>query len=398
MIREIDEIFASFYEQKKQIEMSLEEFQQNMDRFSNQIVLYGAGSAGVAFLYCLRSVGIYPRYFADGDSRLWGTIREELEILSPQDIMNKAGRNTLVIVTINTDGKQYCKSFEETLRIGGHDRVHKMLREQGVEHLIDYTYFRHCFSLFKQEKYNLPSCSNVYEMCEFQHEIAKVYEMMADDISRETYSKLVAFRLLDESIIIPTFSQATQYFEYTLYGKNEDEVFLDCGAYDGISLKTFLKENGTYFSHYYGFEPDHANYIRLEQYIDTLESNLKAKITCIPKAVSDVVGDEKLYALAGPGSFMADIGNQEVSCLDIDFYMKDNKVTYIKMNIEGAEKKALIGARKTISTWKPKLAIAGYHKTSDLWEIPLLMNAYRPDYKIYLRSYMNHISFVYYGI
>jgi len=395
---ELDRIFTLFYEKKNQLEMSIEELQQKVGRFSNHIVLYGAGSAGVAFLHCLINVGIYPSYFADGDSRLWGSYREDIEIISPQEIINRVGKEALVIVTINTDGKKYCKSFEETLREGGHDKVHKILREQGVEYLIDYTYFRRCFSLFRQEKYNLPSCSDVYEMYEYQNEIRRAYDLLEDEMSKDIYLKLVEFRLLDDTIVIPTLPQKTQYFEYDLYGRTKDEIFIDCGAFDGISLKTFLQENQNHFTHYYAFEPDDTNYKRLIHYVSTLESDLKNRITCIHQAVSDTVGKEKLYELGGPGSFMADIGNQEISCLDLDSYMQIGKVTYIKMNIEGSEKRAMIGAHKTISYWKPKLAIAGYHKTKDLWEIPLLMKEYQPDYKIYLRSYMNHISFVYYGI
>lgn len=59
---------------------------------------------------------------------------------------------------------------------------------------------------------------------------------------------------------------------------------------------------------------------------------------------------------------------------------------------------ALKGAGQTIADYKPKLAIAGYHKTWDLWEVPLLIHDICPTYRFYLRSYMNHVSFVYYGI
>ena len=68
------------------------------------------------------------------------------------------------------------------------------------------------------------------------------------------------------------------------------------------------------------------------------------------------------------------------------------------MNIEGSELQALKGSEKTITNYKPRLAIAGYHKTWDLWKVPLLIYRFNSGYKFYLRSYMNHLSFVYYGI
>ena len=68
------------------------------------------------------------------------------------------------------------------------------------------------------------------------------------------------------------------------------------------------------------------------------------------------------------------------------------------MNIEGSELKALKGAENTVKEFKPMLAVAGYHKTWDLWEVPIIIKAFREDYKINLRSYMNHLSFVYYCV
>ena len=67
------------------------------------------------------------------------------------------------------------------------------------------------------------------------------------------------------------------------------------------------------------------------------------------------------------------------------------------MNIEGSEIPALRGAKKTIQQFKPRLAIMGYHKTSDLWEVPLLIYQFRKDYKLKLRSYMGNVALCYYA-
>jgi hypothetical protein len=57
------------------------------------------------------------------------------------------------------------------------------------------------------------------------------------------------------------------------------------------------------------------------------------------------------------------------------------------MNIEGAEIEALRGARNLIQKHAPKLAISGYHRPSDLWEIPALIRELNPDYKLSLRQH-----------
>ena len=57
------------------------------------------------------------------------------------------------------------------------------------------------------------------------------------------------------------------------------------------------------------------------------------------------------------------------------------------MDIEGSEGKALLGARKTITENKPKLAICVYHKPEDIIELPQIVLDMNPNYKLYLRHY-----------
>ena len=76
--------------------------------------------------------------------------------------------------------------------------------------------------------------------------------------------------------------------------------------------------------------------------------------------------------------------------------MNGRRVTAIKMNIEGSELAAMTGVAETIRRWHPKLMIAGYHKTWDFWEVPERM--LDAGYTVRLRSYMHHLSFVFYGL
>lgn len=76
-----------------------------------------------------------------------------------------------------------------------------------------------------------------------------------------------------------------------------------------------------------------------------------------------------------------------IETTSIDEILDGGEATYIKMDIEGAEYEALLGAKKTIKNYKPKLAISIYHKRCDIWEIPILLLSYNSDYKFYLRTY-----------
>ena len=398
MRSEIDDIFKEYNETKDEIEITINQTKADLQPFNEKIVLYGAGSAGIAFLNYLRDIDVEPRFFADADEKRWGTLVEGIEVIDYHQIVEKVGEDALVIVTINTDGVRYCKSFAEALRIGGHIGVHKRLAECGCKNVIDYTYFRRCRALFHDDPYNLPSCSDVHHMEKHKEDMQQVYEWLADDKSREVFLKIIRFRMIDDTILIPTDKQDKQYFEYEFYPKRDDEIFVDCGAFNGISLRTFLAENTNMFSRYYGFEPDSVNYVSLQKYVASLPQELHEKIQIFHKAVYDTDAETMIYALHGPGSFVADIGNEAVQTIRIDTAIYDHKASYIKMNIEGSELNALKGAEKTINYSHPKLAIAGYHKTWDLWEVPKLIHTIDPSYKFYLRSYMNHLSFVYYAI
>ncbi len=99
----------------------------------------------------------------------------------------------------------------------------------------------------------------------------------------------------------------------------------------------------------------------------------------------------------GPGTFQAETGPKIVPTDTIDCILQGKRASYIKMNIEGSEIAALKGAENTIKTYMPRLGIMGYHKTSDLWKVPLLIKKYNNDYRISLRSYMKNVAFIYYA-
>ena len=80
-------------------------------------------------------------------------------------------------------------------------------------------------------------------------------------------------------------------------------------------------------------------------------------------------------------------GSNVVIVDSIDNVCGKDRVTFIKMDIEGSEAKALRGAEKTIRRDKPRLAISIYHKPEDYFEIPFLIKEMVPEYKLYIRHH-----------
>jgi FkbM family methyltransferase len=111
-------------------------------------------------------------------------------------------------------------------------------------------------------------------------------------------------------------------------------------------------------------------------------------LTPILRALSDKDGDQVNISSPGPDArVINEKTDKKVETITIDTFSEQSalaKVDFIKMDIEGAEVSALLGASKTIKRFKPKLAISVYHKWDDLLVIPQLIHSIRDDYNYYL--------------
>ena len=103
-----------------------------------------------------------------------------------------------------------------------------------------------------------------------------------------------------------------------------------------------------------------------------------------------VYSDDKRISFLNVGggtSCICDNSEDVIDVRKLDTILSDENVTFIKMDIDGAELDALKGAKAIIQKNKPKLAISIYHKPEDIIEIPLLLHEILPEYKFYIRHY-----------
>jgi FkbM family methyltransferase len=184
---------------------------------------------------------------------------------------------------------------------------------------------------------------------------------------------------------MPNISEGSQYFPEDLIELSSDECYVDVGAYDGDTISAFLKKSNNYFNKIYAFELDKNIFLKLKD--NLMNNDKRSQINIFNIGAWDSRGEINYH----PGNFNSSIGEgkETASVAPLDEYLNDALVTYIKMDIEGAEIQALLGAKKTIESNKPKLAICVYHKISHLWEIPLLIHKMLPDHNIFLRHHTN---------
>lgn len=181
-----------------------------------------------------------------------------------------------------------------------------------------------------------------------------------------------------------------QYFDYFEAGENE--VFVDCGCFDGATCYNFAGWCGHKgFEHIYSFEADPKNYEKSKEILAPL-----GKCDLYPYGTADV--SKKVYFAADAFETSCIIsreeaekrnfeGVEEIETVALDDVLAGKRVTYIKMDIEGAEYEALLGARKLIMENRPRMAISVYHKFEDFVTLADLVLSMHPDYRIAYRHY-----------
>ena len=175
-----------------------------------------------------------------------------------------------------------------------------------------------------------------------------------------------------------------QYFDLDLIKPNDDEIYIDVGAYTGDTILNYINTYGVYKKIY--------AYEITESSIKTMQNNLKDfnNIFIRKKALSDINGEFYINNnnISASANTITNVGSEMVKSVTLDDDVKE-KVSLIKMDIEGSEEKALYGAINHIKNDTPKLLISVYHNHDDLWKIPKLINTINDNYKYYLRYFGN---------
>lgn len=209
----------------------------------------------------------------------------------------------------------------------------------------------------------------------------------------EIYSQLIEHHIPDEMIInagrMIDDANKIQYFDLPELKDNkiDDEVFVDAGAFDGQTSAMFVQWAKKY-KKIIALEPDPKNREKCQKYLE----KIGAENEILPFGAWNK--EEEISFVSGlNGASHVDDSRKERIIEQITVQGKKlddlihEKISFIKMDIEGAEINALQGAEKIIKEYKPKLAICVYHKKDDIWEIPKLILSYVPEYKMYLRHY-----------
>ncbi len=351
--------------------------------------------------------GVQPVCFCDNNPSQVGSRHFGIPVISFAEL-KQTHRDHLIVVA----SCKYADEIRQQLLDHGFppDRVISISSITNPELL---GYYQHCAYYTNNPQHSL----TIKDLRNNQEVLTAAYNLLADQRSKDLFvGRLSLFTSrLDFSQFskyIVTYSELNEkeresfpfyvspedygYFNNDVVRLQEGETLVDGGSFNGLSTATFAKtceRKQLVYKRIYCFEPDSGNFSVLQQNTAHLP-----RVTHIQRGLWSH-GTTLTFLSAGEGDPAAHMevcstkctdtcsNKVEVQTISIDEQFLDEDISFIKMDVEGAEIEAIRGAVKTIQRCRPKLAISAYHKHSDIYQLPLLIHSLCPTYKLYLRHY-----------
>ncbi len=215
-------------------------------------------------------------------------------------------------------------------------------------------------------------------------EIRKTLEIFADEKSKEMYASIINYKLSGRlSYLAEAYSETKEI--YSLFVTENIETIIDAGAYNGDTIRE-AKEYFLNLKNVIAIEPDRRNFKKLAKYTEAETKfairtiNAAAWCNNTDGAFSD--SGNRNSTLTATASF--EHKETSVSLIRLDS-IECEKIDYIKYDVEGAEYEALVGSEGLILHDNPALLVSLYHRSRDIFTLPLYLHEKYPFYKFYLR-------------
>lgn len=317
-------------------------------------------------------------FIVDNDTDKQGRKIYGIPVKNPEEIKWLSPDNTLVVIAVENGIPEI---YEQICNMGAYNIMSARI-------LIHDVYSRVAMELINNK-----------------NKIKAVTELLCDDKSKWIYNEVVKRRTLygecDFSDLI--VSGDAEYRTPFCYENKHpvNEIVIDCGAYKGDTLKKFAETYGPRLKKIYLFECMEESIADLARTMRHMKNKkYYPEMVLMPYALSDHDYVTKFVKASSPGSsflvdsrsyaqnvfYESDYVNVNVTTLD-KVIPSDEKITFIKMDIEGSEYSALQGAERIIKRCKPRLAISIYHNGEDYFCIPLLLKSFVPEYKFAVRHH-----------
>lgn len=342
-----------------------------LDTGAARLALYGAGHLGREVLARLRGVGVEPAAFADDTPGKQGQTLDGVPVMSAREAAERFGDRLVFAVTILNPALRFLDARERLERLTGAPVVSFL----GLA-------WKYPDAFLPYYQYEPPG-----EVLKKGAAIREALGAFADDESRRQFVAHLRFRLLLDYAALPAASRAEYFPEDVLPPLPGDTVFVDCGAYDGDTVRRFLAHQGGRFGAVYAFEPDEENFRRLGEYVAGLGADAAGRIHLFKAGVGDRRTTLRFHATGNMAASVSDEGEVEVEVVPVSEVVEaGGRTVYVKYDVEGAEWEALRGSEALIKEARPLLAVSVYHRPDDLWQLPLYLKSLDPGYRLALRT------------
>ncbi len=231
------------------------------------------------------------------------------------------------------------------------------------------------------DKQNIADDLFTYEYClDNAEKFDKVYHLLGDEISKKVFADVINFKISGKiEHLHSCTTERTEVFKEIIKLKTDD-VYVDLGAYTGDTVAEFIQACNGKFKQIHAFEPNLRNFKKMQNNLSE-ENNvvLYNAGAWDTSGLIDFTDGEGRMTRAKIG------GNNTTICYAVD--EKIQGATLIKLDVEGAERRAILGAKNNISDGS-NVITALYHRNEDMFDIPLLLHELNPNLKFYIRHHL----------
>ncbi len=349
--------------------MKISPLWEHLQATEKTIVLYGMGNGADKILDICEKKGIPVREVFASDAFVRGQFFHGMRVRTWSDVKERYGAENLLVLLA------FATSLPDVLENIARIAAESELLVPDVPVFGD--------GLFDTDFVNA-----------HHSELCAARSLLCDEESRLIFDSVVRYKLSgDLSTLLAARSDSAAAMR-ELIRPDRIRAAADLGAYNGDTVRELLA-HGARPEVIYALEPDKRNFRKLSEYAAG-----EARTHVIPVAAAAWSCRETLL-FDGSGNRNASAGQNRSSALgerpmktvelqaeSLDAVLGGRSVDYIKYDVEGSEREALIGSRKTIAATFPTLLVSLYHRNEDLFAIPLQIHQEHPAYRgFYLRRF-----------
>jgi FkbM family methyltransferase len=350
---------------RRAIADSRSSFQAVLDRASAGVYLYGAGFVGRWSVAYLADLGLPVKGFLDSDERKRGTVVCGTPVLSMEDLRRDPSAPILIT-------SRHAVPAISRLLAGVPNPVVSI--DAFVVH------------------HESPAC------------LARVESLFAlETSSLRTFHAILLSMLAGHTRSLAPYASAQPFFDRFGFFNRDGEVFVDAGAYVGDSVERFIWSVNGAFRQIHAFEPGRPQFHALTQRVSRLRQEWALADDCIrlnnqalsafDGRVQVAQGDLPIRTSVGiaPAPAASDVPVGDIEAVTLDACFSDQPYTLLKVDVEGSEEALLQGGATTLARYRPRIALSAYHFPTDIFRLPLQVQAINADYEFALGHHSSQL-------